>query len=103
MEREMSRHDHWPQADGNAEIRHDEQAEGGKEGTVLGLGVERVPSVPDQGKGYDRYRRQERDVRPGEPARRDMRVGIWCPQADKADGERGHDQAPPAVRSGPIL
>src|SRR5450631_1151174 len=65
--------------------------------------VERPPPEPDQVGGHKRHWREQRDVRPGKPASRDVRIDEWCPQAHYSNSERRSNQRAPAERTGPVL
>src|SRR5215475_15226471 len=99
----MVRHDHRKEAYGDADIGENEEADRAEEGRGLRIVVERAPGKPGDGRGSQRHRRQERDVRPCEPARGDALAHEWRPDADDADREDNPEQADTAVAAGGSL
>src|SRR5215831_15204412 len=99
----MVRHDHRKEADGDADIGENEEADRAEEGRGLRIIIERAPGKPGDGRGSQRHRRQERDVRPCEPARGDALAHEWGPDADDGNCEDDPEQAVTAVAAGGSL
>src|SRR5215468_3988337 len=99
----MVRHDHRKEADGDADIGENEEADRAEEGRGLRIVVERPPGKPGDGRGSQRHRRQERNVRPCEPARGDALAHEWGPDADDANRENDPEQAGTTLAAGGSL
>src|SRR5215467_9986525 len=99
----MVGHDHWKEADGDADIGENEEADRAQKRRDLRVIVERAPGKPGDGRGSQRHWREERDVRPCEPARSDALAHERRPDADDADREDDPEQADTAVAAGGSL
>src|SRR5262249_13179480 len=82
-------HDHWKQADGDANIGKREQPDRSDKGRNFSFAIQRAPSEESDSRCGKRYWREQRNIWPRKPARSDTIIHQGSPDTDNAN--RDHD------------